>query len=86
MMEPDDTVDLVLTNGRVIDPETGVDGLRHVGIRGGEIVSIQRATQVPRPAAQQIDASRSVIRTGVHRPAQPLRRRSTACVLKRWTG
>ncbi|MGO1411237.1 MAG: amidohydrolase family protein [Microbacterium sp.] len=64
MMEPDDTVDLVLTNGRVIDPETGVDGLRHVGIRGGEIVSIQRATEVPRPAAQQIDASRSVIAPG----------------------
>lgn len=32
--------DLVLANGRVIDPETGLDAVRHVGIRDGEIVAV----------------------------------------------
>jgi N-acyl-D-aspartate/D-glutamate deacylase len=34
--------DLVIANGRVIDPESGLDGSRHVGIRGGRIASISR--------------------------------------------
>src|ERR1017187_4149286 len=32
--------DLVLEGGRVMDPETGLDGLRNVGIRDGKIVRI----------------------------------------------
>ena len=32
--------DLVLEGGRVMDPETGVDGVRNVGIRDGKIVRI----------------------------------------------
>ncbi len=32
--------DLVLTGGRVMDPETGLDGVRNVGISGGKIASI----------------------------------------------
>ena len=27
--------DLVVANGRVMDPESGLDAVRHVGIRGG---------------------------------------------------
>ncbi len=34
------TFDVVLTNGRVMDPETGLDALRHVGIRDGQIAAI----------------------------------------------
>ncbi len=30
--------DLVLQGGRVIDPETGLDGIRNVGIRGDRVV------------------------------------------------
>ena len=37
------TFDLVLTGGRVIDPETGRDGVFDVGIRDGRIVSISDA-------------------------------------------
>jgi len=29
--------DLVLTGGRVIDPETGLDATRDVGLRGGQL-------------------------------------------------
>ncbi len=32
--------DIVLKNGRVIDPETGLDAVRNVGIRGNRIVEI----------------------------------------------
>src|SRR6202521_2367671 len=32
--------DLVLAGGRVMDPETGVDAVRNVGIREGKIVRI----------------------------------------------
>lgn len=59
-----DIVDVILTNGRVIDPESGVDGLRHVGIRGNEIVSIQPVGEPPRRAARQIDVAGSVIAPG----------------------
>src|SRR5881296_2789867 len=32
--------DVVLANGRVIDPESGLDSIRHVGIRGPEIAAV----------------------------------------------
>ena len=32
--------DLVLEGGRVMDPETGVDAVRNVGVRDGKIVRI----------------------------------------------
>ncbi len=35
-----DEYDLVLAGGRVIDPETGLDGVRNVGITGGKIRAI----------------------------------------------
>ena len=35
-----ETYDLVLQGGRVIDPETGLDGIRNVGIRGDRIMEI----------------------------------------------
>ena len=34
------TFDLVLTNGRVMDPESGLDAVRHIGIRAGRVESI----------------------------------------------
>ena len=36
--------DLVLEGGRVMDPETGLDGVRNVGIRDGKIVRITAET------------------------------------------
>ena len=32
--------DLVIEGGRVIDPETGLDAVRNVGIRDGKIVRV----------------------------------------------
>ena len=38
------TYDLVIKNGRVMDPETGFSGVRNVGIRGDRIVEISSET------------------------------------------
>src|SRR5260370_13842575 len=35
-----DTYDLVIASGRVMDPESGLDAVRNVGIRGGKIAAI----------------------------------------------
>src|SRR4030095_1366806 len=32
--------DIVLANGRVMDPESNLDAVRHIGIRAGKIASI----------------------------------------------
>ena len=44
--QPAPTYDLVIANGRVIDPASGLDGVRHVGIRGGRIEAV--STTPPR--------------------------------------
>src|SRR5580658_5253800 len=36
--------DLVIDGGRVIDPETGLDGVRNVGVRDGKIVRVSTET------------------------------------------
>jgi N-acyl-D-aspartate/D-glutamate deacylase len=38
------TCDVVIANGRVMDPESGLDAVRDVGIRGGKIVAISSET------------------------------------------
>jgi N-acyl-D-aspartate/D-glutamate deacylase len=38
----DETYELVIANGRVMDPESGLDGVRNVGIRGGKIAAISQ--------------------------------------------
>jgi N-acyl-D-glutamate deacylase len=53
--------DLVVTNGRVVDPETGLDGLRSVGIRNGRIAAIART---PLRGRTVLDASGLVVAPG----------------------
>ncbi len=52
---------LVINHGRVIDPETGLDAIRHVGISGDKITRI--ATK-PLQASEIIDASGKVVSPG----------------------
>src|SRR4030095_6776565 len=49
--------DLVVANGRVIDPESGLDGVRHVGITGGKIAAI---SETPLRGTRAIDAAHNV--------------------------
>ena len=53
--------DVVITNGRVMDPETGFDAVRNVGIRDGLIVVI---TEVDISGVEMIDASDHVVSAG----------------------
>lgn len=53
--------DLVLAGARVIDPESGLDDVRHVGITGSSIVSV---TRQPPAARRSIDLTGLVLAPG----------------------
>src|SRR6476619_5281625 len=53
--------DLVIHGGRVVDPETGLDAVREVGISGGRIAAV---TTAPLAGAATIDASGLVVAPG----------------------
>jgi N-acyl-D-aspartate/D-glutamate deacylase len=53
--------DIAINHGRVIDPESGLDAIRHVGIRGGTIAAI---SQRPLAAKREIDARGLVVSPG----------------------
>lgn len=53
--------DIVIANGRVMDPETGLDAIRHVGIRGQSIVAISKK---PLQGLAVIDATGLVVAPG----------------------
>jgi len=53
--------DVVVANGRVLDPESSLDAVRHIGIRGGKIAAV---SEEPLTGAHVIDASRHVVSPG----------------------
>ena len=53
--------DIAINNGRVIDPETQLDAIRHVGVRDGKIAAI---SEQPLDAETVIDASDYVVAPG----------------------
>src|SRR6267154_6882957 len=53
--------DLAILNGRVIDPESGLDAVRNVGIRAGKIAAISSNTL---NATSTIDAKGLVVAPG----------------------
>jgi N-acyl-D-aspartate/D-glutamate deacylase len=57
----DASYDLVIANGRVMDPESGLDAIRNVGIRGGKIAAISTE---PLPGKQTVDAKGLVVAPG----------------------
>jgi N-acyl-D-aspartate/D-glutamate deacylase len=56
-----ETYDLVISNGRVMDPETGLDSIRNVGISGSKISSISEALI---KGSRTIDAKGLVVAPG----------------------
>jgi N-acyl-D-aspartate/D-glutamate deacylase len=58
-----ETYDLVIANGRVMDPESGLDGVRSVGIRGDKIVAISE-TPLTGKSKSTIDAKGLVVAPG----------------------
>ena len=58
---PTTSYDLVVANGRVIDPESGLDAVRHVGITGGQIAVV---SEKPLTGKRVIDAANHVVSPG----------------------
>jgi dihydroorotase len=54
-------VDLLITGGRVMDPESGLDAVRNVGVRDGVIVTVTDRTP---EATEVLDASGLVVAPG----------------------
>ena len=54
-------LELVISGGRVMDPETGLDAMRNVGIANGTIVAV---TEDPLDAPETIDATGLVVAPG----------------------
>ena len=61
MANQNKSYDLVITGGRVMDPETNFDGIRNVGIKDGKIVCITEKTI---NGKETIDASGHVVAPG----------------------
>lgn len=59
--QPAVSYDLVVANGRVIDPESELDAVRHLGIRGGRIEAVSES---PLAGARVIDAAQHVVAPG----------------------
>ena len=57
----DEAYDLAILNGRVMDPESGLDAIRNVGIRAGKIAAI---SETPLNARSIIDAKGLVVAPG----------------------
>ena len=57
----DDAYDVVIVNGRVMDPESGLDAVRNVGLRGGKVAAISTAAMQGR---RTIDAKGLVVAPG----------------------
>ena len=53
--------DIALNHGRVIDPETGLDAIRHLGITDGEITQV---SETPLEAVRIIDVSGHIVAPG----------------------
>jgi dihydroorotase len=53
--------DLVLAGGRVMDPESGLDAVRSIGIRDGRIAAL---SQTPLEGAENVDVSGLVVAAG----------------------
>src|SRR5438876_9331592 len=67
MMSVSTTFDLLLRGGRVIDPASGIDGVRDVAIRGGKIAAVQ-ADILPTSAKEIVDVTGKLVLPGLIDP------------------
>ncbi len=64
------TYDVVFKSGRVMDPESGLDAVRNVGITGEKVLAV---SSQPLAGKVEIDATGLVVSPGLMMAAIPLR-------------
>ena len=57
----EDSYSIVLAGGRVVDPESGLDAIRHIGLQDGRIA---RISELPLEGDEVIDVSSLVVSPG----------------------
>ena len=63
------TFDLLLRGGRVIDPASGIDGIKDVAIRSGKVAAVQ-SDILPTSAREVLDVTDKIVLPGLSfRPA-----------------
>ena len=65
--------DIVISEGRLIEPETGLDAIRNVAIEGDEIVAI---SEFPLKGDVVLDATGHVVSPGINSSAALGRRKA----------
>ena len=70
-MGPGDKFDLLLRNANVLDPSQGLAAKRDIGMRYGQIESIEPSI-APDRAQRVMDAGGRLVTQGADRPALPL--------------
>jgi hypothetical protein len=66
--------DLVVAEGRVMDPESGLDGIRWVGIRDGRIVAL---SETPLRGTDTLNAAGLIVGPGISTSTPTARTRRT---------
>jgi N-acyl-D-aspartate/D-glutamate deacylase len=61
VLNAEDSYEVAILDGRVMDPESGLDAVRNIGIRGGKIAAISAS---PITAKETIDAKNLVVSPG----------------------
>jgi N-acyl-D-aspartate/D-glutamate deacylase len=59
--QPTPVFDLVIANGRVVDPESRLDAVRHVGVQAGKVAAV---SETPLSGRRVIDAGGHVVAPG----------------------
>jgi len=59
--QPSPAYDLVIANGRVMDPESRLDAVRHIGVQAGTVAAV---SETPLQGTRVIDAARHVVAPG----------------------
>ena len=67
------TYDLVVANGRVMDPQSGLDSVRNVGIRAGRVEAVSASPSMPADRREAAKAGIEAAKAAAESASKPKR-------------